>query len=375
MAEQLDIDVAFGDAVASFSLPAQTPLLALFQEHLCPLWGLDRDPAPYCFGRESPAIDQTPIACVSRPGLGRAQIALLARADWERVHQLSAQHLLGAAVHSALFPPVVQAHIVEVGRWRRLLAQCLDEELIGCGMSILPEHFFDIEEDEARMAALLAWLKDGSPFRSAADPPACAVCGAATRAHGFGERTHAEVRAQVFNVRLFKCTDPACAALTRVPRHAALERLLEVWYGEEQELLLLFVFFATVLQADARVVVAVGGHVCSEFWSQARGRYVDLALDGALDRPLLHAAQGRHRFVAVGVRGAADVSKRYTIDWDEALVARGREIGEEDWAPYVRLVNEVTLDGLDEEGRQLVATRQAQDAAAIDAELEAIPIE
>jgi hypothetical protein len=70
--------------------------------------------------------------------------------------------------------------------------------------------------------------------------------------------------------------------------------------------------------------------VCCEFWSPEKGRFVDIVIEETVDRPLVHASRG-HRFVAIGVRGVADVRKRYTIDWEEALVARGREITEDDW--------------------------------------------
>jgi hypothetical protein len=142
----------------------------------------------------------------------------------------------------------------------------LDDEVVSIGLSILPEHFFDIEEAQARMVQLLVWLPSESHFRHLS-APVCAICGTATRPYGFGDRTHAEVQAGVFNVRLYRCTNPECAAIARIPRHSSLARLLEVWRGEQQELLQSHVFFWNGAAGVGRCAASFGRRRKGVLWT------------------------------------------------------------------------------------------------------------
>jgi peptide-N4-(N-acetyl-beta-glucosaminyl)asparagine amidase len=241
-----------------------------------------------------------------------------------------------------------------------------DPDVQALCLSYIPFGELDHFEGEAKIGELARWFK--SEFFTFVREPICRLCGAQTERCGGGEVTISERAGDASRVELYRC--PTCGAVTRFPRYNSVPRLLETREGRCGEWANCFGALLATLGFDVRLVHDSTDHIWVEFWSVEKGRYIHVdPCEGIVDKPLVYE-QGWGKklewIVAIGVNQCVDVTKRYTRKWEEVAERRGKLI-EEGWLQEaLAAMNHSFLAELDEDQRDEIETRQAQDASTFE---------
>ncbi|KAK9846350.1 hypothetical protein WJX81_002052 [Elliptochloris bilobata] len=175
---------------------------------------------------------------------------------------------------------------------------------------------------DALALLLLEWFKR---FFTWVDNAPCQACGSSsTQAFGHSSPTVDEAAGEASRVEVYRCTQ--CSAFTRFPRYNDPARLLETRQGRCGEFANCFVLCLRAAGLEARHVSDWADHVWAEYWSAAQQRWVHLdPCEGAFDKPLLYEAGWGKRpayALAAAATGVADVTRRYTTAYAEALSRR-----------------------------------------------------
>ena len=184
----------------------------------------------------------------------------------------------------------------------------------------------ELAEDDLFVQGLLLWFK--SEFMSwvgstlPCEAPGCG--GTAESTGAMAEPLPAERAAGAARVEAFACG--ACGAAARFPRYTDPATLLRTRRGRCGEWAHCFLLLLRAAGLEARHAHDFADHVWAEYWSERLGRWVHLdPCEASFDQPLLYESgwgKPAALVTAVGARGAADVTRRYTRDFDAARARR-----------------------------------------------------
>ena len=221
---------------------------------------------------------------------------------------------------------------------------------------------------DAFLDALLRWFKDD--FFTWVNAPPCARCGGATAGAGMAAPTADEAAGGASRVEAYRCCDAGCGAATRFPRYNDARVLLHTRRGRCGEWANAFTLCCRAAGLRARYVLDLSDHVWTEVYCSRTRRWVHAdACEAARDQPRLYdAGWGKQLsyIFAFDATGAADVSRRYIVDWPAALRRRAPE--DEAWLRgHLASMTAALRARLPAAEAAAAAAREAADVASIDA--------
>ncbi len=243
----------------------------------------------------------------------------------DRMMQEQVLAMLQAKLSSA--PPRMQSCMSHVEGARMYEERSLQQQALSkIPVQALDQHIpKDVTEgyELAFLRQLLQWFKQ--EFFTWTNNPRCQQCNSdQTKAIGGAQPTPEERAAKAGNVEVYLCS--ACNAQTRFPRYNHPGKLLETRTGRCGEWANCFALICRALGYETRHVVDWTDHVWTEIYSDSLGRWVHAdSCEAAMDTPLVYE-QGWGKKLTYCIAFARDhvhdVTKRYTIKFDEVLTRR-----------------------------------------------------
>eukprot|EP00967_Tisochrysis_lutea_P150938 scaffold292800_cov30-Tisochrysis_lutea.AAC.1 len=223
--------------------------------------------------------------------------------------------------------------------------------------------------DLSELMVLLRWFK--RDFFVWVDRPKCEATGGATEFVGMAPPTVEEQRWGAQRVEVYRGPN---GHLTRFPRYNNPEMLLRTRRGRCGEWANAFGLLATATGFDVRWVLDVTDHVWCEVWSCHHQRWVHCdPCEEACDAPLLYETgwgKSLSHVLAFGRCHCADVSRRYTLVWEEAL--RRRAPVAEGWLElFIAENNARAAAALALDERKLLAAKLEAEESQLAAEVAA----
>ena len=185
-----------------------------------------------------------------------------------------------------------------------------------------------LEDEDYLVESLTYWFK--GEFFEWVTSPSCWNCGQnQTRAIQTTLPTPDEARHDASRVEVYQCLQ--CGAQIRFPRYNDPGKLMQTRRGRCGEWANAFTCLCRCLDIEARFVVDWTDHVWTEYYSQARGRWIHVdCCECVMDKPKLYEKGWGKKLsyvLAFDRYGAVDVTRRYVIDW-KATLKRRREVDE-----------------------------------------------
>ncbi|KNC47643.1 peptide-N(4)-(N-acetyl-beta-glucosaminyl)asparagine amidase [Thecamonas trahens ATCC 50062] len=187
---------------------------------------------------------------------------------------------------------------------------------------------------------LLTWFKE--EFFAWCQAPVCRACGGGTQGAGAVAPAAEEAAFGAAVTEIYRCPAAGCGAETRFPRYNDPGKLLETRMGKCGEFANAFTLCCVAMGYEARHVHDHTDHVWTEVWSAAQHRWIHCdPCESQMDNPLLYEAgwgKQLNYIIAVSVTGVADVTRRYTRQWD-AVAARRTKVSEAWLANHIAELN------------------------------------
>ncbi|KAI9009402.1 hypothetical protein CLU79DRAFT_775013 [Phycomyces nitens] len=180
----------------------------------------------------------------------------------------------------------------------------------------------DTTVDDELVKSMMHWFK--TEFFTWVDQPACNYCQGSTTKYGSDTGTKQEKQDGANVVELYKCQK--CRKITRFPRYTSIPKLLETRRGRCGEWADCFTLCCRSVGAEARLVLDTTDHVWTEIYSEHHQRWIHCdPCEDAFDTPLVYSEGWNKKLaycIAFSPKEVVDVTKRYTIKWDETLQRR-----------------------------------------------------
>lgn len=236
-----------------------------------------------------------------------------------------------------------------------------DEDLKATIVSLLPPHIFGIEDPDEKVKEITRWFKEEF-FRWAKDFK-CHICQGNTHSSGISHPTPSEFKYFARNVELYKCDQ--CGAITRFPRYNKVEKLFETRVGRCGEWANAFTAVLYALGFDVRYVHDWTDHVWTEYWCEAKKRYVHIdPCENIIDQPLTYEAGWNKKLkwiVAINNTQCIDVTNRYTRHKEEVIARRRTEVDEESFQKAIAFYNQVWMATAEPAEKEIIIARQRDD--------------
>lgn len=182
--------------------------------------------------------------------------------------------------------------------------------------------------EEALIVALLDWYK--KKFFRWVDKPRCCQCQSVSTSlvNGKSPPTTEEAKGMANVTELYSCD--TCGSITRFPRFNHPVALLHTREGRCGEWSNCFALLSRSLGFETRMVYDSADHVWCEVWMDHREEWVHCdPCENAYDKPLLYEkgwAKQATLTIAIGKDVVVDVTRRYTLDYEQFL-KRARTLG------------------------------------------------
>ncbi|CAO3569723.1 unnamed protein product [Mortierella alpina] len=250
-----------------------------------------------------------------------------------------------------------------------------DRELLDLASEEMPiDKFFDEAESMAKdypndsiddivVRRLLHWFKND--YFTWVNQPPCARCQAKTTATGAVAPSAQERQDGAGLVETYKCTQDGCLEITRFPRYGGASKILfRTRRGRCGEWANIFTVCCRALGYKARYIHDTTDHVWTEVWSDHKKRWIHCdSCEAAYDQPLLYTtgwSKAISYCVAFSAEEVVDVTRRYTVDYDAAVLKRRRSVREPVLAKYLHSLSESNLARLSLDPSEVQEVRQRQ---------------
>jgi peptide-N4-(N-acetyl-beta-glucosaminyl)asparagine amidase len=237
----------------------------------------------------------------------------------------------------------------------------------GVALSTLLDEEPPLMEEDALAMEILNWFK--LRFFKWVDQPECCVCQRAglTQLQGTMNPNPDEAEYGASRTEVYRCR--GCLGVTRFPRYNDPVKLLDTRCGRCGEWANCFALCCRAAGLEIRLALDWEDHVWVEYYSNAMSRWVHMdPCEAAYDKPLLYEAGWGKQLsyvIAVGVSGAADVTKRYTKQFKSLLPRRSCS---EAWVDsYLRATTTSLRSSLPKDLVQTLVLRDAKDVASMQA--------
>jgi peptide-N4-(N-acetyl-beta-glucosaminyl)asparagine amidase len=214
--------------------------------------------------------------------------------------------------------------------------------------------------DAALAKALLSWFK--RDFFVWVNSPQCWACDGESESVGSVAPTPTEIKHRAGRVELHQCKK--CHAQQRFARYNDPAKLLETRRGRCGEWQQVFTLMCISLGLIARAAHDETDHVWTEVWSRTESRWMHAdSCEDCLDEPLLYESGWGKKLtyvIATGKGCVADVTRRYTANFDDLLSRR--TVVAEDWLEtQLALLNQQAVAAVSTSERALVIQRNEAD--------------
>ncbi|KAL0079589.1 hypothetical protein F4703DRAFT_1875474 [Phycomyces blakesleeanus] len=255
--------------------------------------------------------------------------------------------------------------------WRRSQQSLVynDSEIMELALEYIPlqtlyekaeeaaEEIEDTTVDDELVRSMMHWFK--TEFFSWVDQPPCDHCHGSTVGSGTDTPNRKERNDGANVVELYKCQN--CRRTTRFPRYTSIPKLLETRRGRCGEWADCFTLCCRSIGAEARLVLDTTDHVWTEVYSEHHQRWIHCdPCEDAFDTPLVYSEGWNKKLaycIAFSPKEVVDVTKRYTIKWDETLKRRTLT-SEEDLAKCISDICAVRQKDLNNETLAILRERR-----------------
>jgi len=216
-----------------------------------------------------------------------------------------------------------------INKARKQFLTYYEENIQKCVLDNIPKDIICIEDDEERLIQITKWFKECC-FRFLWEPM-CLTCKEKTTRLSITEPNDEESVHSCSRTEIFECAK--CKSIIRFPRYNSVPKLFETKVGRCGEFANAFTCCLIAMGYDARYVRDWTDHCWTEVWSKTKERYIAIdPCENTIDTPLMYEIGWKKKLtwiVSIGKYSCSEVTPRYTINYEDIITRRSKDVNEE----------------------------------------------